>query len=348
MEPNNSRVGDQINDWVAVHSNTNTSNRSIYKLRQIRSSGAILVILLSVLIDSGYLSALNNVASKIFSVVNLTSNSLGYLIAVILLGIALPQLFYPIAGWTADARVGRYNVIEISLWLAFIGHCVLFFPFLFLQLIDRAEYVYYIYPVAYLIINAALAGFRTNIIQFGMDQMVGASGDEQSAFIHWYYWSTYAGSATASVIVGCLYSSYLPLVIEVGINVLFTGASLFCWYCLNKCFVKEPRSINPFRTVYKVLRFSSKHKIPIYRSALTYWDDVPPSRLDLGKSKYGGPFSTEEVENVKTFFAATLVLLSLGGFIIINYTVCGRTCIYTYVERYACHKAVSIHTYVLT
>ena len=40
----------------------------------------------------------------------------------------------------------------------------------------------------------------------------------------------------------------------------------------------------------------------VYRSAFTYWADCPPSRLDMGKDKYGGPFTNEQVEDVKTFF----------------------------------------------
>ena len=39
---------------------------------------------------------------------------------------------------------------------------------------------------------------------------------------------------------------------------------------------------------------------PRNRSALTYWEKEYPSHIDLGKEKYGGPFSEEEVENVKT------------------------------------------------
>ena len=36
--------------------------------------------------------------------------------------------------------------------------------------------------------------------------------------------------------------------------------------------------------------------------------------LTYGKSKYGGPFTTEEVEDVKTFLLLLLVLVSLFGF----------------------------------
>ena len=291
---------------------------------------AILVLAICIAVDSGYYSGLNAVAQKILQDANISDlPSFQNLYGIFLIGTSLPQLFYPLAGWIADARVGRYKVTKISMWLVFIGHCVVFFPFLFLQLIKKPYYVYYIFPVSYLVINAGLAGFRTNIIQFGMDQMVDASASQLSAFIHWYYWTTYAGSATATVILQCLFPEYLPFVIGVGISVALSGSALLCWHSLSKWLVKEPKSINPFQTVFKVLKFSSKHKVPIYRSALTYWDDTKPSRLDLGKSKYGGPFSTEEVEDVKTFFAITLLLLSLGGFLIINDTV-NFFCIHLY------------------
>ena len=46
--------------------------------------------------------------------------------------------------------------------------------------------------------------------------------------------------------------------------------------------------------------YARKHKYPENHSALTYWEEEAPSRLDLGKDKYGGPFTEEEVEDVKT------------------------------------------------
>ena len=47
-------------------------------------------------------------------------------------------------------------------------------------------------------------------------------------------------------------------------------------------------------------------------SAFTYCEDELPSRLDLGKEKYGGPFTTEQVEDVDVFLGILKVLLSLG------------------------------------
>ena len=58
--------------------------------------------------------------------------------------------------------------------------------------------------------------------------------------------------------------------------------------------------------------FAWKHKHPLQRSAFTYNDNYIPSRFDFAKERYGGPFTTEQVENVKTFLRILVVLLSIG------------------------------------
>ena len=60
--------------------------------------------------------------------------------------------------------------------------------------------------------------------------------------------------------------------------------------------------------MYRVLKFATQNKYPVNRSAFTYWEEEIPSRIDLGKTKYGGPFTTEEVEDVKTFFRILTLL----------------------------------------
>ena len=63
-----------------------------------------------------------------------------------------------------------------------------------------------------------------------------------------------------------------------------------------------------------ILKYSWRHKAPVWRSAFTYWENNIPSRIDLGKDKYGGPYTYEEVEDVKSFFRLLLLILSLFGF----------------------------------
>ena len=39
-----------------------------------------------------------------------------------------------------------------------------------------------------------LGMYEANAIQFGMDQMMEASSEQLSYFIHWYFWCTHVGS----------------------------------------------------------------------------------------------------------------------------------------------------------
>ena len=95
--------------------------------------------------------------------------------------------------------------------------------------------------------------------------------------------------------------------------IILLGVTLYLEkYKHHWLFFIEPGSNNPYKLVYKVIKFAKDHTNPIRRSAFTYCEDELPSRLDLGKEKYGGPFTTEGVENVKAFFGIVCVLLMVG------------------------------------
>ena len=70
--------------------------------------------------------------------------------------------------------------------------------------------------------------------------------------------------------------------------------------------------------VVSVLKYVKKHRYPLQRSAFTYCDDYIPSRLDFAKERYGGPFTTEQVENVKAFLRIIVVLLTIGPMLVLE------------------------------
>ena len=72
--------------------------------------------------------------------------------------------------------------------------------------------------------------------------------------------------------------------------------------------VKEPVTQNPFKLVYSVIKYAIQNKYMQNRSAFTYCEDEIPSRIDFGKIKYGGPFTTEQVEDVKTYFRLMVII----------------------------------------
>ena len=79
-------------------------------------------------------------------------------------------------------------------------------------------------------------------------------------------------------------------------------------------FYIQRAGLNPFKNIYRVFKYAWKHKVPERRSAFTYWEEDIPPRIDLGKDKYGGPFTTEEVEDTKTFLRILPLLLCLFGY----------------------------------
>lgn len=103
---------------------------------------------------------------------------------------------------------------------------------------------------------------------------------------------------------------YVAVLVAFG---LFSTILIMFMFCKQKFIISFAKT-NPYYTVYKVLAFAKKHKVPVNRSAFTYWENKTPGRIDLAKSKYGGPFSHESVEDVKTLLRILLIYISLLPF----------------------------------
>lgn len=109
-----------------------------------------------------------------------------------------------------------------------------------------------------------------------------------------------------------------PAVLALPILFFFCVLLLLLFSCWKRrWFYSEPGQNNPYKMVFQVLNFVRKHKYPLQRSAFTYCDDEEPSRIDFAKERYGRPFSTEQVEDVKTLFRilALLLMLCRAGFL---------------------------------
>ena len=101
------------------------------------------------------------------------------------------------------------------------------------------------------------------------------------------------------------------VIIEMLVGLIFVILLLIS-YWKRRWFHGEPGHQNPYSTMYKVLKFAKGHSHPLRRSAFTYCDNYIPSRLDFVKERFGGPFTTEQVENVKSFLNILFVLIAIG------------------------------------
>ena len=161
--------------------------------------------------------------------------------------------------------------------------------------------------------SLSLGGLQANILQFGIDQLPDISSDDLVAFSDWYVWIWCVSAAVIKYSQNCTclqYDALAKLLLPA-----FLTLALCLDFLFNHWLIKEPVSENPFKLIYKVLHFALKNKHPRRRSAFTYWDDKRYSRIDLAEKKFGGPFTVEEVEDVKTFGRMVLILFIVNVFV---------------------------------
>ena len=163
-------------------------------------------------------------------------------------------------------------------------------------------------------IQLGLALSEANAIQFGTDQMPEASSSQLSSFVHWYFWSMFIGQGFL-ILINLITTStvYLPLLLASVIQIIALVLAIVIMKRGIQLFEIEPAGKNPAKVIVKVIQYSIYHKTAEHRSAFTYGDEQT-CRLDFAKYRYGGPFSTEEVENVKPFLRMILIFVSLIGF----------------------------------
>ena len=251
--------------------------------------------------------------------------------------VTIIAIFSPAAGLLTDIRFSRYKAILCSSYaiIADTIICILIFSTAHVlslvsikidmkDLKERSLIVIYlgIFAVVFMV-------FIVNGIQFGMDQLHASPTEDSILYIHWYVWIYYTCSLITEIswnllfydtwdfkniklnhiqISGLCLAAFILLTI-----VLFFTISLCAVRYRKVWFLLEPAAgVNPYKLVYRVVKFAYQHKIPLRRSAFTYCDEESQTRLDLGKYKYGGPFTTKQVEDVKAFWGILKVLISIG------------------------------------
>ena len=300
------------------------------------SKAATQVILWTAVVGTMYYFALSLVMIIIYTN-PLTSASISVFVSLLYATLAIAMMLYPLSGFMADVCCGRLKVVIISMSLllacaltvCFVEILVFIFK---LEIIPYNNYGEFLHRnitqflfglslVCAVVLMVGLAGFQANYVQLGLDQLFEARIRYLRLFIHYSVWVFHLGLLPLRIIdsfVSCSYPGKIamqpkiallltPFIVSFLLVVLLI---VYRWKC--HWFLSEPGRENPYLNVFKVIKFAKQHKYPLRRSAFTYSDDVIPSRIDLSKERYGGPFTTEQVENVKTFFRILLILFAMG------------------------------------
>ena len=247
----------------------------------------------------------------------------------------ISYLLYPLIGWMADVHMKSFRVIVASIIVETISSFFLFLlSILTITFFDLIMNKWIITFFGVSILSGLLGSgmYEATAIQFGMDQAIEASSEQLSSFIYWYYWFSKLGPSINYYIISGMFlymkdcrlewtggilgfreTGYYILIPSALQLILSTSSLIIALVQAKKNSFISVTKRNYIRLIYRVISYATKHSHPVRRSAFTYWEDFTPSRIDLGKEKYGGPFSTEEVEDVKTFLRLSLLLVSLLG-----------------------------------
>ena len=274
---------------------------SSYRFQFIHSKGALLVLFWDLFISLG---------ENFVITIALSSVAFGDHYYVVTLVVSF--IFFA-AGYFGDFLVSRYKVVLIGSYITFT--LLIIFTIIIMLLPSST----YLLLVLYALSVITFAIVRVNLLPFNIDQLIGSSSDELTAVLHWHN----LGPMIATVI--CIFDTqimHLLVASVVCVAVVLVSHSLFNHYLETT----PVNTVNPIKLIVRVLCYARKHKYPENRSALTYWEEEAPSRLDLGKSKYGGPFTEEEVEDAKTIFRLMpLVIICNYGDVSILWRIHCRT-----------------------
>ena len=219
---------------------------------------------------------------------------------------------YLVIGLVGDICVGRYKIIVASIYCAFIGWITLCVSF---YVTYKYLYVHFtLVAIGYLLSSIGAAGIQSIAVPFNIDQMIGATADELSTIIYWHCFGFPFGISLAKISNCLITNEHSQQSVGLCVSGVAITIVMVTYYLLRHHLDITPLLTNPVKLIVKVLNYARKNKYPRHRSALTYWEESAPSRIDLGKDKYGGPFTEEEVEDVKIFFRFLPLLVCLFGY----------------------------------
>ena len=293
----------------------------------ILSRAGILIILWTIFFGFVYTSICTTAAVFILSNRGhtLVGSVATYPMSIMYAGLAVVAMFYPLIGFFADVSCGRHKVVIVCFSLVLFSFLTLYICLVTYLVRSNYYHVWDVDPavsvigcIAILVSLIGLGGYQANFIQFGLDQLLSAPSEHLALFIHWAVWAFNLGSTAVAVI----WPAYVCLRVGLMARILLTSIPFFVIVLFMLVFVislwkrhwfnVETRHQNPCSIILKILNFARKHNHALQRSAFTFTDNEKPSRLDFAKAIYGGPFTTEQVEDTKTFFKILMVLLALG------------------------------------
>ena len=221
------------------------------------------------------------------------------------------SLFFPIYGWLADRRLGRYKIVHY-------GMLIMWMSAILATLGELLGYISPTYDVHIkvwvfrslcIVMTIGFGWFQSNIAQLGIDQLIDASSSEITSFILWYIWTLYTSALSLQYISDCVASEYNMFYIKALVIVVCLTLALCFDFLCQHWLIKEEIIGQSFRETIKIIKYAVRNRRLRYDFVN---DDILPSQFDVAKHQYGGPFTAQKIENVRTFLWIVAILAACG------------------------------------
>ena len=242
-------------DPLLRNNNNKRFSRFRYNFQQIKSKGAILVLVWDVLVSFSTALMYHSAVSFLYTT---PGNSIILKLFQNLFFVS--YILYPLGGLIADVWIGRYKVIIVSVYICFLAWIIACVGYLIWNE-PHPSWTGMIFCVSTILYFIGMSGFRSVIIPFNIDQLMGSSSEELSATIYWHLFGMYCGrfiiimwecSLSPQLIIG----THLPVV-------GFTIATLLVSnYFLKGWLNTTPQISNPIKLILMVLNYARKNNYP--------------------------------------------------------------------------------------
>ena len=168
----------------------------------------------------------------------------------------LSLLLAPLVGLLADVKYGRYEVIKAGSLVSFLA--CLFYYFALLSSDDASVLKTILFCAATIFVCIGDTCYSAAMLPFITDQLIGATSDELSAIVRWYYWAKYLSFGLCDIILHLVIYRYMrDIKFEAVLFLAIPLAVIIISDCLCQQWLDRTHNVtNPIKLIIQVLNYT--------------------------------------------------------------------------------------------